>query len=43
MAAYTDVNARKTMYKRVEAPADGFLKIVPITGCYFHNYDLYII
>ena len=41
MGAYTDVNARKTMYKRVEAPADGFLKIVPITGCYFHNYDLY--
>ena len=41
MAAYTDVNARKTMYKRIEAPADGFLKVVPSTGCFFHNYELY--
>ena len=41
MAAYTDSNLRKPMYRRVEAPADGFLKIVPITGCYFHNYEFY--
>ena len=41
MAAYTDMNMNKAMYRRVEAPADGFLKIVPINGCYFHNYELY--
>jgi len=41
MASYNDVNIRKRMYKRIEAPSDGFLKIVPNTGCYFHNYDIY--
>ena len=41
LAAYTDKNTRKPMYKRVEAPLDGFLKIVPNTGCYFHNYKYY--
>eukprot|EP00435_Cladocopium_sp_Y103_P015282 s3183_g3.t1 len=32
-----ETNIRKTMYRRVKVPADGFLKIVPNTGCYFHN------
>ena len=41
MAAYADANIRKPMYRRVEAPADGFLKIVPSTGCLFHNYEIY--
>ena len=35
LAAYTDKNTRKPLYKRVEAPMDGFLKIVPNTGCHF--------
>jgi hypothetical protein len=41
LAAYTEKNARKRIYKRIEAPLDGFLKIVPNTGCYFHNYKYY--
>ena len=41
LAAYTDKNTRKPMYKRVEAPMDGFLKIVPNTGCHFFNYKYY--
>ena len=41
LAAYTDKNTRKPMYQRVEAPLDGFLKIVPNTGCYFYNYKCY--
>ena len=41
LAAYTDKNTRKPMYKRVEAPLDGFLKIVPNTGCHFFNYKFY--
>ena len=41
LAAYTDKNARKPLYKRVEAPMDGFLKIVPNTGCHFFNYKFY--
>ena len=41
LAAYTEKNARKKLYKRIEAPLDGFLKVVPNTGCYFHNYRYY--
>ena len=41
LAAYTDKNTRKPLYKRVEAPLDGFLKIVPNTGCHFFNYKFY--
>ena len=41
LAAYTDKNVRKPIYRRVEAPLDGFLKIVPNTGCYFHSYKYY--
>ena len=41
MASYTDTNIRKRMYNRIEAPMDGFLKIVPTTGCFFHNYEFY--
>ena len=41
LAAYTDKNTRKPMYQRVEAPMDGFLKIVPNTGCHFFNYKFY--
>jgi hypothetical protein len=41
LAAYTEKNARKRIYKRIEAPLDGFLKIVPNTGCYFHSYKYY--
>jgi hypothetical protein len=37
LAAYTDKNTRKPMYRRVEAPMDGFLKIVPNTGGHFFN------
>ena len=35
MASYSDNNIRKTFYKRVEAPQDGFLKIIPTTGAHF--------
>ena len=38
MNNYPDTNIRKKMYKRVSAPKDGFLKVIPITGCMFHNY-----
>ena len=41
LAAYTDKNTGKPLYKRVEAPMDGFLKIVPNTGCHFFNYKFY--
>ena len=41
LAAYNDQNLRKPTYRRVEAPLDGFLKIVPNTGCYFHSYKFY--
>ena len=41
LAAYTDKNTRKPLYKRVEAPMDGFLKIVPNTGYHFFNYKFY--
>ena len=41
LAAYTDKNTRKPLHKRVEAPMDGFLKIVPNTGCHFFNYKFY--
>ena len=41
LAAYTDKNTRKPLYKRVEAPMDGFLKIVPNTGCHFFSYKFY--
>ena len=41
LAASTDKNTRKPLYKRVEAPMDGFLKIVPNTGCHFFNYKFY--
>ena len=41
LAAYTDKNTRKPLYKRVEAPMDGLLKIVPNTGCHFFNYKFY--
>ena len=41
LAAYTNKNTRKPLYKRVEAPMDGFLKIVPNTGCHFFNYKFY--
>ena len=37
MASYSDNNIRKTFYKRVEAPQDGFLKIIPTTGAHFFN------
>ena len=41
LAAYTDKNTRKPLYRRVEAPLDGFLKIVANTGCYFHSYKYF--
>ena len=41
LAVYTDKNTRKPLYKRVEAPMDGFLKIVPNTGCHFFSYKFY--
>eukprot|EP00435_Cladocopium_sp_Y103_P018840 s3529_g4.t1 len=41
MNAYADTNLRKPMYQRVNVPADGFLQIVPNTGCHFHAYDFY--
>ena len=39
--AYPDTNIRKSMYRRIEAPETGFLKIVPITGCFFYHYPIY--
>ena len=41
MDNYPDTNIRKEMYKRVSAPENGFLKVIPITGCMFHNYPLF--
>ena len=41
LASYSDVNTRKEYYKRIEAPTDGFLKIIPTTGCHFHNYEFF--
>ena len=41
LAAYNDQNLRKPLYQRAEAPLDGFLKIVPYNGCYFHIYKFY--
>ena len=38
MDNYPDTNVRKEMYRRIKAPEEGFLKIIPITGCFFHNY-----
>jgi hypothetical protein len=35
LAAYTDKNTRKPMYKRVEAPMDGFLKSFPTRAVIF--------
>ena len=41
LASYSDVNTRKEYYKRIEAPTDDFLKIIPTTGCHFHNYEFF--
>lgn len=35
MDNYPDTNLRKQMYRRITAPEEGFLKIIPITGCLF--------
>ena len=37
LASYSDNNIRKPFYKRIEAPQDGFLKIIPTTGAHFFN------
>ena len=37
LANYSDNNIRKPFYKRIEAPQDGFLKIIPTTGAHFFN------
>ena len=37
LANYSDNNIRKPFYKRIEAPQDGFLKIIPTTGAHFYN------
>ena len=41
IASYSDSNIRKPYYRRIEAPADGFLKIIPTTGAHFFNYKFY--
>ena len=41
MDNYPDTNLRKQMYTRVKVPEDGFLKIIPITGCLFHSYPIF--
>eukprot|EP00435_Cladocopium_sp_Y103_P039282 s3561_g10.t1 len=41
MNAYADTNIPKSMYQRVSVPSDGFLQIVPNTGCHFHAYEFY--
>ena len=41
MDNYPDTNLRKEMYQRVKVPEEGFLKIIPITGCTFHNYPIF--
>ena len=37
LANYSDNNIRKPFYKLIEAPRDGFLKIIPTTGAHFFN------
>ena len=41
MASYPDMNSRKALYKRINVPEDGFLRIIPTTGCHFHNYQFF--
>eukprot|EP00435_Cladocopium_sp_Y103_P002202 s7222_g1.t1 len=41
MGAYEDTNLHKAMYRRIQVPADGFLQIIPNTGCHFHAYEFY--
>eukprot|EP00435_Cladocopium_sp_Y103_P044734 s118_g12.t1 len=41
MSAYEDTNLHKAMYRRIQVPADGFLQIIPNTGCHFHAYEFY--
>eukprot|EP00435_Cladocopium_sp_Y103_P046244 s495_g13.t1 len=41
MNAYEDTNLHKAMYRRIQVPTDGFLQIVPNTGCHFHAYEFY--
>ena len=41
IASYSDTNIRKPHYRRIEAPADGFLKIIPTTGAHFFNYEFH--
>ena len=41
LANYSDNNIRKPFYQRIDAPADGFLKIIPTTGAHFFNYPYF--
>ena len=41
MSLYPTTNLNKRMYERLTVPTDGFLKVVPFTGCQFANYEFY--
>ena len=41
MASYPEKNVNKKMYQRISTPPEGFLRIIPFTGCYFGNYEFY--
>ena len=36
---YPTRNINKWMYQRLTVPSDGFLKVIPFTGCQFANYE----
>ena len=41
MNLYPAKNLNKWMYERLTAPTDGFLKVIPFTGCQFANFEFY--
>ena len=41
MALYPEKNVNKKMYQRISTPPDGFLRIIPFTGCYFGKGEFY--
>ena len=40
IASYPAKNEHKRMYRRITAPSDGFLRIIPFTGCICKLRDL---
>ena len=41
MALYPEKNVSKKMYQRISTPPEGFLRVIPFTGCQFGNYEFY--